>query len=216
MEQVHALQTNLNIKFDRSDIKNSWMIVRDSWEQLKTFDLSPHFRIESFRRGNRTYRCYVFNLSQSDPYLQFSGMIEFDGFDVPLNMRNISSKLFVSHAQVDPQLQGKGIASTIYQRFLDAGKCLMTGERHSIAANKLWRSLASKNDCYLVDTANLLLLKPTTPALIVQGVAAIRLIILGRGWTEERLVAEMNRVRAKLGYKYNPKLEQYYTEVPED
>lgn len=94
------------------------------------------------------------------------------------------------HSKFDTPYQRRGLAAAVYRWALDAGQCLMTGARQSPAARALWQSLAQRYESGYVDVRRKTLteLGPQVSDAVLQDLHT-RMVLLGRGWTWERLGA---------------------------
>lgn len=92
------------------------------------------------------------------------------------------------HSRYAPAYQRRGIASAVYGWMLARGICLVSGARQSPGAHALWRALGRCHPLSHVEIAGrrLHFLGREVPAS-VRDALPTRLILLGRGWTLERL-----------------------------
>ena len=65
--------------------------------------------------------------------------------------KKLAANTFTPHSGIKKSHTGRGIVSTIYRWFLDAGHNLITGHEQTEASNAMWKSLARHYDWMLVD-----------------------------------------------------------------
>lgn len=113
-------------------------------------------------------------------YTVFNRLVELD--------RRADRHLRAPHSKYRTAYQRKGIATTVYQWWLDAGRCLISGARQSAGAHALWERLANAYPRFYVDLDRKIVrylgpsvTEPTREALNT------RMILLGAGWSDERL-----------------------------
>lgn len=101
------------------------------------------------------------------------------------------------HSKYAPAYQRRGLCSAVYEWALGEGFCLVSGARQSPGAHALWHALARRHPLGYVDVST----KP--PCYLgrvveppVRDALHTRLLLLGAGWSVERLVeaAGMGRV----------------------
>lgn len=92
------------------------------------------------------------------------------------------------HSRYAPAYQRRGIASAVYGWMLARGICLVSGARQSPGAHALWRALARRHPMSHVEIAGggLHFLGREVPEAVREQLGT-RLILLGTGWTLERL-----------------------------
>lgn len=97
------------------------------------------------------------------------------------------------HSRFAAPYRRRGLATAIYRCALDAGLCLLSGARQSPAAHALWASLSGQ---YPRGYADLGGCGDKTPAYLGETVQedvlqrlSTRMLLLGRGWTIDALVA---------------------------
>lgn len=95
------------------------------------------------------------------------------------------------HSRYRPAYQRQGVATAVYRWGLDAGLCLITGARQSPGAHALWQSLAQRYPRLYVDLRDRVLrcLGPHVDAAVRDDLHT-RMLLLGRGWSVQRLAAE--------------------------
>lgn len=98
-----------------------------------------------YREADGEHYIYVEDLKRRclAGYTVFNRLIE-------LNRRQ-DKHLRATHSKYAPAYQRRGIASAIYQWWLDAGNCLISGARQSAGAHALWHSLGKHYDLIYVD-----------------------------------------------------------------
>lgn len=101
------------------------------------------------------------------------------------------------HSRYADAYTRRGLASAVYGWALDAGMCLLSGPRQSPAAYRLWLSLARSRELVFVDTGD------KCPRILGERVEPsafdafdTRMMLLGAGWTLQRLAAVMGSDRA--------------------
>ncbi|MBZ8138715.1 N-acetyltransferase [Rubrivivax gelatinosus] len=102
------------------------------------------------------------------------------------------------HSRYRAAYRRRGLASAVYRRSLDAGMCLLTGVRQSGGAHALWRRLGADYPLHGVHLRDRVLrcLGDDLDAALHDDLYT-RLMLLGRGWTLERLAAEAGLVPAE-------------------
>lgn len=117
-------------------------------------------------------------------YTVFNRLIELDA--------RADRHLRAPHSKYRPAYQRQGLATAVYRWGLDAGLCLITGARQSTGANALWRRLARHHPLLFVDLRDRVLrcLGPRVSDEVHDDLHT-RMVLLGRGWSVERLVAEI-------------------------
>jgi len=98
--------------------------------------------------------------------------------------RRADPLLRAPHSKYDPAYQRRGLAAAVYRWALDAGQCLITGARQSVAARALWRSLAGQYESGYVDIRRKVMtrLGPQVSDSVLHDLHT-RMVLLGRGWT---------------------------------
>ncbi len=126
-------------------------------------------------------------------YTVFNRLIELDA--------RADRHLRAPHSKYRPAYQRRGVATAVYRWGLDSGLCLITGARQSPGAYALWRSLARHYPLLYVDLRNRVLrCLGAQVGVEVQDDLHTRMLLLGRGWTADRLAAEAGmQVRAGTG-----------------
>lgn len=125
-------------------------------------------------------------------YTVFNRLIEVD--------RRTDRYVRAPHSKYAPEYQGRGIATAVYELALGAGFCLISGARQSVAAHALWHALARRHPLGFVTLERRKLrylgtaVNPATRDKL-----ETRMILLGRGWTPERLCGVSARARKARG-----------------
>ncbi|WP_034348354.1 hypothetical protein [Noviherbaspirillum massiliense] len=111
--------------------------------------------------------------------------------------RRTDPHLRAPHSKYAPAYQRRGIATTIYRWWLEAGRCLITGARQSMGANLLWHALGKRHDLIYVDlrNKNLRYLGRQVSRQTLEDLHT-RMILLGRGWDKERLANQAGMLMA--------------------
>lgn len=113
-------------------------------------------------------------------YVVFNRLIEVD--------RRADALLRAPHAKFAAAYQRRGIATTIYRWWLDHGNTLITGARQSAGAHALWLSLGEQYELLYVQLrARQLRHLGRQVDRHVQQDLYTRIMMLGRGWTLDRL-----------------------------
>lgn len=105
--------------------------------------------------------------------------------------RQADPHLRAPHSRYSRHYQRRGIATAVYRWALDRGMCLITGARQSTAAHGLWQALSAHYELRYVslDARKLSYLGPRIAPAVLEEFAT-RMVLLGRGWTLERLAGE--------------------------
>jgi hypothetical protein len=116
-------------------------------------------------------------------YTVFNRLIELN--------RRADPHLRAPHSKFAPDYQRRGIASAIYRWWLESGRCLVSGARQSTGANALWHSLGRNYDLVFADLRDKTLrcLGPRVDERTLEDLQT-RMILFGKGWSEERLAAQ--------------------------
>lgn len=144
---------------------------------------SPELVIR-YREADGEYYVYVEDIARKRlaGYTVFNRLVEVG--------RRADHYLRAPHSKYETAYQRRGLATAIYRWGLDAGLCLMTGARQSAGANALWHSLSRHYELGYVD------LRCKTLSYLGCEVGSqvhddlhTRMILLGKGWSVERLSA---------------------------
>ncbi|BDT59798.1 hypothetical protein MasN3_32920 [Massilia varians] len=115
-------------------------------------------------------------------YTVFNRLVELD--------RRADRHLRAPHSKFAPPYQRKGIATAIYRWWLEGGNCLISGARQSAGAHALWLSLARQRELLYVALRDKKLRQQAPGAAPCLGDDFhTRMILLGDGWSAERLAA---------------------------
>lgn len=123
-------------------------------------------------------------------YTVFNRLVELD--------RRADRHLRAPHSKYARAYQRRGIATAVYRWWLQGGNCLISGARQSAGAHALWLALARRRP--LLHVA----LRDKTLRQLAPGAAPdlgddfhTRLILLGEGWSVERLVSDAGMLRCE-------------------
>lgn len=98
------------------------------------------------------------------------------------------------HSKYAPEYQRRGLATAVYEWGLERGLCLITGARQSTGANALWHALARHYPLGYVDVRNRSLrYLGEAVSQSVHDDLHTRMILIGKGWSVERLVSQAMR-----------------------
>lgn len=146
----------------------------------RRIDASPF--LVHYRQADGEFYFYVEDLVQQRlaGYTVFNRLIEVG--------RRADRCLRSPHSKYDEPYQRRGLASTIYDWGLEAGICLLSGARQSPGADALWQSLARRYEhgyLRLQEKTLHYLGQEVSPEVL--GELQTRRLLLGRGWTLDRL-----------------------------
>lgn len=131
-----------------------------------------------------SYFIFVRDLAKEakDDSEQVVGMVELDTMaDIP----DLPGFTFVTpHVSLLPAYVGQGVGKSLYTWILQSGLCLISGDRQSQAANRLWKALSTRYEWAVYDVPETCLLEPTPKSARDPHA---RLIVLGKGHTVEQL-----------------------------
>ncbi len=123
-------------------------------------------------------------------YTVFNRLVELD--------RRADRHLRGPHSKYAEDYQRRGIASAVYQWALDSGICLISGPRQSTGAHGLWCALARRHPLGYVQLREKVL---TFLGIDVEPPVLddfhTRMVLLGRGWTIEQLMADTGCLPAR-------------------
>lgn len=125
-------------------------------------------------------------------YTVFNRLIEVD--------RRTDRHVRAPHSKYAPAYQGRGIATAVYEWALGQGICLVSGARQSVGAHALWRALGRRHALgYVAIQGKRMHDLGIEPAPALREDLNTRLILLGRGWSLERLRAQglLSRTEAR-------------------
>lgn len=98
------------------------------------------------------------------------------------------------HSKYAQEYQRRGIATAVYEWGLERGLCLITGARQSTGANALWQALARHYPLGYVDVRNRSLrYLGESVCQSVHDDLHTRMILIGKGWSVDRLVTQAMR-----------------------
>lgn len=98
------------------------------------------------------------------------------------------------HSKYAQEYQRRGLATAVYEWGLERGLCLITGARQSMGANALWHALARHYPLGYVDVRNRSLsYLGDSVSQSVHDDLHTRMILIGKGWSVERLVSQAMR-----------------------
>lgn len=137
-----------------------------------------------YREADGEYYCYVEDRVEGRlaGYTVFNRLVEVG--------RRADPHLRAPHSKFATAYQRRGLATRLYRWYLDGGRCLISGARQSGPAHALWHSLARSYTLCYVDLRGKVLthLGPEVPPAVLDDLHT-RMVMLGRGWTVERLAA---------------------------
>ncbi|MGY8525400.1 N-acetyltransferase [Paracidovorax citrulli] len=143
----------------------------------------PGFAVR-YREADGEYYCYVEDVAarRLAGYTVFNRLIELD--------RLADRHLRAPHSKFASAYRRRGLASGLYRWYLDSGRCLISGARQSRAAHALWQSLLGRYAGGYVELRDKQLhwLGADVPAAVLDDLHT-RMVLLGRGWSVERLAA---------------------------
>ncbi|GAB3757561.1 hypothetical protein GCM10028796_01880 [Ramlibacter monticola] len=96
------------------------------------------------------------------------------------------------HSRYASAYTRRGLGSAVYRWALHAGMCLMSGPRQSVAAHRLWMSLARSHELLFVQMRDRQLHcigSPIEPAMFQD--LDTRMVLLGAGWSPDRLARQL-------------------------
>ncbi|MGO4815421.1 N-acetyltransferase [Cupriavidus sp. 2MCAB6] len=137
-----------------------------------------------YREADGEYYVYVEDVARKRlaGYTVFNRLIEVG--------RSADPHLRAPHSKYETAYQRRGLATAIYRWGLDAGLCLMSGARQSPGANALWHALSRHYELGYVDLrCKTLTYLGRTVSSQVHDDLHTRMILLGKGWSVERLSA---------------------------
>lgn len=102
--------------------------------------------------------------------------------------RRVDRYVRAPHSKYAPEYQRQGLATAVYEFGLDAGFCLISGARQSPGAHALWHALARRHVLGFVSLREKRLhYLGAEVAEQDRDELETRMILLGKGWTLERL-----------------------------
>lgn len=144
-------------------------------------DRLPGFVLR-YREADGEHYVYVEDVARGRlaGYTVFNRLIEVN--------RRADRYLRAPHSKYARDYQGRGLATAVYEFALGTGFCLVSGARQSVGAHALWRALARRHRLGFVSLhqKKLRYLGAEVSAEVHDDLHT-RMILLGRGWTVERL-----------------------------
>lgn len=123
-------------------------------------------------------------------YTVFNRLVELD--------RRADRHLRAPHSKYGPAYQRRGIATAVYRWWLQGGNCLISGARQSAGAHALWLALGREHELlYVALCAKTLRQQPLGAAPCLGDDFHTRMILLGEGWSVERLVSSAGMLRCE-------------------
>ena len=179
-QRPEQLQAELEELFERMNSPG------DALHGLPTLELRHSGFAFRYRQADGEHYVYVQDLARGRlaGYTVFNRLIELN--------RRTERHLRAPHSKYARIYQRRGIASTIYSWWLDAGNCLISGARQSDGAHALWRSLGVRYRliCVEVRDKSLRYLGDDIAAYIKQDLQT-RLILVGAGYTAAQMESRM-------------------------
>lgn len=174
------LQAELEELFERMNSQG------DALYGLPTLDLRHSDFVFRYRQADGEHYVYVVDMARGRlaGYTVFNRLIELN--------RKTERHLRAPHSKYAQMYQRRGIASTIYRWWLDAGNCLISGARQSDGAHALWRSLGLRYPLICVEVRDKVLryLGDDIVTYIKEDLQT-RLILVGAGYTPARMEARL-------------------------
>ena len=116
-------------------------------------------------------------------YTVFNRLVELD--------RKADRHLRGPHSKYAKRYQRRGIATAVYEWGLNSGLCLISGPRQSEGAHALWMTLARRHPLGYVDLRDKVLhFLGDEVDRAVLGNFHTRMVLLGKGWTFDYLMAD--------------------------
>lgn len=179
-QQPEQLQTELEELFERMNSPG------DALYDLPTLELRhPDFAFR-YRQADGEHYVYVLDLARGRlaGYTVFNRLIELN--------RRTERHLRAPHSKYARIYQRRGIASTIYSWWLDAGNCLISGARQSDGAHALWRSLGVRYRLICVEVRDKALrYLGDDIATYIKEDLQTRLILVGAGYFAAQLESRL-------------------------
>ena len=179
-QRPEQLQAELEELFERMHSHG------DALYGLPTLDLRHSDFDFRYRQADGEHYVYVHDLARG----RMAGYTVFNRL-TDLNRRT-ERYLRAPHSKYDQAYQRRGIASTIYRWWLDAGNCLISGARQSNGAHALWRSLGLYYPliCVEVHDQALRYLGDDIATHIKEDLQT-RLILVGAGYTADLMESRL-------------------------
>lgn len=138
-----------------------------------------------YRKADGEHYVYVQDVARQRlaGYTVFNRLVELD--------RRADRYLRAPHSRYAPAYQRRGIATAVYEWALNSGLCLISGPRQSQGAYALWMTLARRHPLGYVDLRDKVLrLLGDEVDQPVMGDLYTRMLLLGKGWTFQHLMAD--------------------------
>lgn len=138
-----------------------------------------------YRKADGEHYVYVEDVAHRRlaGYTVFNRLVELD--------RRADRFLRGPHSKYGERYQRRGIATAVYQWALASGLCLISGPRQSQGAHALWMTLSRQHPFGYVDLRDKVLrLLPDEVDRDVLDDFHTRMLLLGKGWTFDDLVAD--------------------------
>lgn len=179
-QRPEQLQAELDDIFERMNSQG------DALFGLPVLDLGrPGFAFR-YRQADGEHYVYVQDLARGRlaGYTVFNRLIELN--------RRTERHLRAPHSKYAQMYQRRGIASTIYGWWLDAGNCLISGARQSDGAHALWRSLGLRYPLLCVEVSDKALrYLGDDIATYIKEDLQTRLVLVGAGCTAAQLESRL-------------------------
>ena len=115
-------------------------------------------------------------------YTVFNRLVEVD--------RRTDPHVRAPHSRYAPDYQRRGIATAVYEWGLEQGFCLLSGARQSAGAHALWLALGRRFQLgYVALRARRMHYLGAQPPPALHDELSTRLLLIGPGWSVERLQA---------------------------
>lgn len=154
----------------------------DSLYQLSVIGMQFRNFVLRYREADGEHYVYVLDPANNclAGYVVFNRLVELN--------RRADPHLRAPHAKFSGVYQRLGIATAIYEWWLEAGNCLITGARQSEGANALWRSLGRRYESFHVELRDkrLRCLGDRIDGRVLRNLH-MRKVLLGKGWSIELL-----------------------------
>lgn len=179
-QRPEQLQAELDELFERMHSQG------DALYGLPTLELRHADFAFRYRQADGEHYVYVLDLARGRlaGYTVFNRLIELN--------RRTERYLRAPHSKYAGMYQRRGIASTIYRWWLDAGNCLISGARQSDGAHALWRSLGLRYRLIGVEVHDKTLrYLGDDIATYIKEDLQTRLILVGAGYTSAMMESRL-------------------------
>lgn len=144
---------------------------------------APHLQVR-IREADGEYYIYVEDTARRRlaGYTVFNRLIEVG--------RRLDRHLRAPHSKYAPDYQRRGLATGIYRWALEGGQCMLSSARQSAAAHALWQALGRSYELGYVDLRDKrmrFLGRHVSDA--VRDDLHTRMLLLGRGWSVDRMAS---------------------------